>query len=407
MIFELQSNHSIGRLHFGDKRQSVHEKLSEFEGDRVDGNLQLTQMPTEEYPAKGWTIHYTKYNTFGAMEFDLRSNVLFNGENIFDQNWEDFAKGLCALDSTSRMSADHIISNQFGISASKNETSNEIGRVCIFEKDFFTINKGLPHPSKMTSFHIQVAFVEDAVLSSKVYDTFQDAAAELFLATKEKGFILWNTIPISFDYREDLPIILEKIRSVLWEIYYAERGDLLYTVKTANLDFGWRIQWDKDDFQMDSVWRKVNGGLEACVGSDALRKISCSKEAFLSEWKMLLLQVVQAVRSKGLTFVDIESQDFIFQIESLLESIEHKGLFYAFPQDINSGEKRKRRITGVKRVILYGTVLIAGLAFWFVFTQKENNNPFDWIIKYPLLTIGIPIGLFFVLGIRLYLIRRD
>jgi hypothetical protein len=365
MNFELKPLLAIGELNFGELRSFVRSTLSEFEKERENGTLNIRNMPSDLYPTLGWTIHYSKYDTFGAMEFDARSKVMYNSKNLFELSWNELKSTLLSQDPHTRVSDDHIISHQLGISATKHPSTDEIDSICVFEKDFFTINKGLPHPSSLTSFRIQVGFIEEVEPSKKEYETLEEAASELFLPTREKGFLLWNTIPVSFDYREDFHILLAKIMSTIWSIYYSERGDALCTFKTKNLDFAWRIQWNPETFYIDSEWRKVNGGLEKMLNSDAISRIYTSRQEFLAEWKLPMAQLYQAVKSKGITFVDIDAQEVFLQVESLLESINQRGIFYNDFEAARIAEKKKRK-TGIKQVLIYVGILIVGLLSWYL-----------------------------------------
>lgn len=369
MNFELKPLLSIGELNFGESRSALRSKLSEFEKARENGAFKMGNMPSDEYTTMGWKVHYSKYDKFGAMEFDARSNVLYANKNLFERSWDELKSTLLSKDSNARVSPEHIISHQLGISATKKPFNDEIERVCVFEKDFFTVNKGLPHPSSMTSFRIQVGFIEDVALSKNEFDTLSEATDELFLPTKEKGLFLWNTIPVSFDYRQDFTILLTEIINALWTIYYSDRGDVLCKFQTQNLDFSWRIQWDPNQFCMDSEWRKVNGGLEKSLNSDAISRIYCTRTEFLAEWKLPMTQLYQAVKSKEISFEDLDSQEVILKVESLLESINQRGVFYDDFEEERNAEQRKRRNTGIKQVLIYGGILILGMLSWYLLSR--------------------------------------
>ncbi len=368
MEFELKPYQSIGELNFGSARTSVRARLVAYENERENGSLKISNMPSDLYPTLGWAVHYSKYDTFGAMEFDERSRVLYNGKNLFELSWDELNSTLLSKDPNSRVSEGHIISHQLGISATKKPLNDEIERVCVFERDFFTANKGLPHPSIATSFRIQVGFIEDVEPFKKEYETLEEAASELFLPTKEKGFLLWNTIPVSFDYREDFHVLLAQMMTTIWSIYYSERGDALCTFQTKNLDFAWRIQWNPESFYIDSEWRKVNGGLEKILNSEAIIRIYTTRRDFLAEWKLPMAQLYQALKSKEITFIDVDSQDVYLQVESLLESIDQRGVFYNDHEEERIAEQLRRRKKGIKQVLIYGAILLVGMLSWYLLT---------------------------------------
>ena len=375
MNWELQPHKSIGPLEFGMKRTESREALRAFENEREDGQLSESEMPSDIYA--NFEVRFSKYDRCAAVELQSENHVSFNGHSLFELKWSELEKLLRTGDDQIQIGNAVLLSHALGIRAKKDKHSDIASEILCFEADYFYLYKEIPLPAVTSSFYVQVGFVEDVELKNETFENLTDGAQSLFANTKEKGIFLWNNLPVPFDYQTDLAEIIMKITPVIREIYWAERGDELFSVQSKNLDFGWRIVWEGDVVNIDSDWRKVPGNLQDVANEDLLRKVITSKEAFLAEWKMLIFQFDRAVSATGSSFKDLDAQEVVLELQNLTKSIKNTGKFYQKSNNgaLNSIEKRNASLR-----LLIVTVGIFAISFGFYWlATKDGSGPFQWM----------------------------
>jgi hypothetical protein len=190
-------------------------------------------------------------------------------------------------------------------------------------------------------------------------------------------------------------------------MHWAEKGDQLFSVNSTNSDFGWRIIWENNVVNIESTWRKISGDYHQVLNADAIKSVCISKQEFMAEWKMLLVQFDAVLQGQKVSFVEIDSQDIALQIKNLLEYINETGLLYPLttPSNTPQGIKKSKQVF-LKRTLIAFTLLILSLVAIYFIADDGDQNAFYWLKKHWFWLLITPIVFFSILLIVPYLLRK-
>ena len=142
---------------------------------------------------------------------------------------------------------------------------------------------------------------------------------------------------------------------------------------------------------MDSVWRKTLGNLQEVLNSELIRKVYSSKADFLSEWKMLLIQMDRAIQATNSTFTNEKEKETVGELQKLIKNIPQTGKFYQNSGNdlLKSVENRNSAVQLLLATV--GLLVISFGIYWLV--TGDYSHPFYWMKNN---WIPLFIGLLFV-----------
>lgn len=178
---------------------------------------------------------------------------------------------------------------------------------------------------ELTSFMMQVGFVEGIVSEALEFSSISEAFRHLFRNNKEYAVLLWNGIPLQLSYIEDIPFIAEDIVELLEAIQAKKKTEV--HLKTENIEVVLNVSHTDEELTIIGDFVKVPGHSESAF--TPLKMVKIGREVFLAEWKMLLSQCVEAMKGSGYKFRSIATNTFMKRLIQLNESIEQRGMLYS------------------------------------------------------------------------------
>lgn len=180
----------------------------------------------------------------------------------------------------------------------------------------------------LTTMIVQPGFVEGIVNDQKNFETLSKAYRHIFRNNKEYLIILWYGLPIKFSYIDDLPDVTEQLAEMLHEISN-EKKESSFSVNTQNLEFDWDISInDESIVTIKADFKRIKGNYQ-----DALQKLSLlkiHKDAFLSEWKLFIEQLLKAQQDAGCKLKGKRAEKIIFMLQEISNNIANRGVLYQY-----------------------------------------------------------------------------
>ncbi|MEM7185445.1 MAG: hypothetical protein AAF466_02205 [Bacteroidota bacterium] len=192
-------------------------------------------------------------------------------------------------------------------------------------------NESFHHPEysilgpELTSLVVQVGFVEGLHEERLEFSSISDAYQHIFRNNKEYAVLLWNGVPFRLSYTEDIPFIAEDLLEMLEAIQHKKKKHHAL-FKTVHLDLEIDITTQEDELTLHAAFRRVSGAYQDAYVPLSLLKIS--RNAFLSEWKMLLSQYVEAMKVSGSKLRSISANNTMRRLMQLEQQIPHSGRLY-------------------------------------------------------------------------------
>jgi len=130
------------------------------------------------------------------------------------------------------------------------------------------------------------------------FERLCDAFPALFRAEEESVYLFWHAIPLRIRYREDLYRNFDSILALVWLAQRDDRGATKVELNNQLLSIHWEVRWEGDELNIHSAF-VAHEELYAPYALSLERRpeAQMKKEAFLSEWKTLLHQIIVAFRS--------------------------------------------------------------------------------------------------------------
>lgn len=199
---------------------------------------------------------------------------------------------------------------------SKNELTTEFSEKTIIGED-------------LTGFYLQPGYVEEIMEEKKRYDNLEQAYGRIFRNNKEYAVFLWNGIPVRLSYTDDIPFMIRGIINMihrLLENHSIEKHIVSFC--TPNLEVVWFIKADEKWVEINSKWKKTGGHYETAL--NFLSILIMPKKAFLYEWKLLCIQLVEATKRSKIKISDKTIQNLTAQLRKITAQIPQLGRFYSF-----------------------------------------------------------------------------
>jgi len=179
---------------------------------------------------------------------------------------------------------------------------------------------------ELTTFVLQVGFVEGIIDDSKAFDILDEAYQHIFRNNKEYAIAMWNGIPFKLSYKEDIPFMITGLVRFLWDLQNGEPTSI-FRIKTKNIEFIWTANCTAKMISINGEFIKVTGNYEKALQSLCMLKMNT--HLFLNEWKLLLEQLLVAMERSGSKLTSKQGQQALKHLQNLNETIVHKGLLYS------------------------------------------------------------------------------
>lgn len=179
---------------------------------------------------------------------------------------------------------------------------------------------------KLFGFWLQTGFVNAVASDGLVLPSLQAALSHIFHETRDNVILLCNGIPVCFNYRDDLPLIIPGILNCLDALQqHKDLDNYELHIKTQSIDAVWLIHLRKDVISITMKWLRVRGNYQAAL--NAFDAIAYEKDIFLNEWLILLKQCQQCLADTRIRLIDkgLEEQKLLNKVESHIHSF---GRFY-------------------------------------------------------------------------------
>lgn len=177
---------------------------------------------------------------------------------------------------------------------------------------------------ELTTFVLQVGFVEGIIEDFRDFSNLKEAYQHIFRNNKEYAVLLWNGVPIRLSYSEDVPYMLEDLIVFLEAIQNNSKNTSLQ-VMTENNQWRLKASLEDNDLTIQSNFSHLTGNYQ-----DALIPVSLLKikgDQFLSEWKLLLAQLVTALDRSGCR-LSKNDKKMVKRLQNLHNSIHSSGILY-------------------------------------------------------------------------------
>ena len=145
----------------------------------------------------------------------------------------------------------------------------------------------------LTTFILQPGFVEGVIRQNKIFSQIENLYEEVFKNTKEFCVITWNGIPFRWSYINDLPYLIDSVIEVIRQIITDKKQHWQVDLKSKTFEAIWSFKYDRDIITIQSHFTKVDGGHQNALNTLSVLRIK--KETFLSEWKLLIEQILQSL----------------------------------------------------------------------------------------------------------------
>ncbi len=310
---------TVDGIKFLDTREAVRGHFSVYEDDLQTHARADVGIPYDTYESRGIQILYDKYNRFAAIEVWQPNQVFHLGYNLLGFSIGEL-KTLFHWDESVIETEREITFFKVGLSVIiRNRKESELpSRIVLFTKDFYNQKIGIPRPNHFSSFRIQVPYIEKPIASSEKENDevlFQVA----FQHTKEKAIILWNGIPIPFDYKNDMAQWWSSIVFLLEKITSEEEGVLDLDLQCEAFQAQWIVKWNDTFVLIDSHWKTP--AQMAVFEDKTVRQLTLIKIDFLNEWRFIVTHIKRVYEINNLIAK-------VQQIEQLEEKMSSYGMMY-------------------------------------------------------------------------------
>lgn len=178
-----------------------------------------------------------------------------------------------------------------------------------------------------TAFCVQVGFVEGILVSRKSFPSVCEMYKKLFAQNKEYAILLWYGIPVRLSYQGDIPFLIKEILSLLKFVITSKLGENHQVeLVTDHIVAKWELKCKGEDLEISADWHKVDGNYTTILNNLGLLVIN--KTNFLNEWKVLILQLLQAFLDSKASLKNSEDKLTIQEMIEIENQIQDVGKLY-------------------------------------------------------------------------------
>jgi len=174
---------------------------------------------------------------------------------------------------------------------------------------------------------VQVGFVEGIGKESLAFRSLKKALSHSFRNNRESAIMLWNSVPVEFDYHDDIPSIVTPLTRLLHVLQINDKlRNYKFKLHSKNTSATWIVDADEENIALCIDWLSVRGGYQRALNS--FGTTIYSRKSFISEWKLLLGQCKQAICDSGSTFSSANGEEEYKDLCLVEERIVSRGRYY-------------------------------------------------------------------------------
>lgn len=326
MKLDFEAYAGVGPFRYGQTRE---ETRALIDSDRRNFKRGRGEPPIDQYVAEGLYLRFDKYDRLAAIECVLPAKLIVADRDLLGTPYGEVGEWLRSEDPELREYMGEMVSYDLGMAVLQREAGPTAfcDSVLCFCEGFFDDDRGLQDPEWVTSFMLQAGFVEGMLYSPGKYINTAVALRECFGQVREAAIVLWNTVPVAFDYPEVMAEILPQLAETLTYVLKEKAGNAQIELDTEHLAFSWELSWGGKLIELNGEWQRVPGGHVDAL--NAFSRIEMRKSDFLSEWKLPLEQALHVLEGVGLKPRGQAAQQDLRKMQTLVERIEASGRWYA------------------------------------------------------------------------------
>jgi len=180
-------------------------------------------------------------------------------------------------------------------------------------------------------FVIQPGHVKMLKATAAEDDSFRDLFPKMFSEHDESMYLFWKGIPIRFHYTFDCFASMGNCIHLLNEIATTDNGNQPFFFVTNVLSAKWQVNWNKSEVSIQSEWRGKKGFEKYAENLNTAGELKLDREAFLAEWKLPLIQVLNMVDAAKARNINDSIETKVQQAGKILQSVETFGQIYEKP----------------------------------------------------------------------------
>lgn len=150
-----------------------------------------------------------------------------------------------------------------------------------------------------------------------------EAIESIFPMNTEELILFWNHVGIPLSYKYDISYMIDDILIILQRMQSEQKGELLIHWLPDTFRADWKLEWSREMISINANWENLKGDLQSVLVNS--KKVEVLKKEFMSEWKMLLKILINALEKNGY------NQRIRHQYDNLVEvfnNIEKYGVLY-------------------------------------------------------------------------------
>ena len=328
MRLEVDLLNGLGSIRFNDVRTKV--RMGFDASPKVYAQSDA-EVPHDTYEAEGLFVMYDKYNRCAAVECEAPAEVIFEDRDLLKMSYTDLRQMVVQLDPDMVESDKDFISFKYGIAgfAPEKEDKPELPceSVTIFRENHFYRKIGICDPEIFSCLLVQHGFVNRILEDNQTFENLKGAYTHIFQRNTERLILLWNSFPVSWCYKEDIPSFSSGLIDVFFNMLENPNGgsDML-ELSSQNIQSKWNISWDGTYVTIQSNWENVSGAYHDVLNEWG--ELKMLQHEFLSEWKFLFEQLSRALEDAGASVESSEDKERLGRPKLLVDGIQRPGRFY-------------------------------------------------------------------------------
>lgn len=142
-------------------------------------------------------------------------------------------------------------------------------------------------------------------VKAREFKTLSEVFPYLFCENEESAYIFWHGTPIRLHYTYELYENINEISGFCWLLQKDDQGELTASFMLEQLIMNWHFTWENNTIRIKSEFQSRMHSYD--VYADFLNKkqeLTMPLDAFLAEWKVLLMQLGKAIKTSRVTIED-------------------------------------------------------------------------------------------------------
>lgn len=179
-----------------------------------------------------------------------------------------------------------------------------------------------------SSFTIQAGHPTALYLKQQRFEKVADIFPKLFGENDEAAFLFWCKIPIRFAYAYEWYANFDDLLIWFERMLTKEKGDYEFVLTTDIFLTTMKARWEKGMLTIESDWTAKRSHEKMADVLNQKGTIRLKLPDFLSEWKILWMQIEKAIRKVGVALADEKEQQKLQTIQLIISHIQGQGKMY-------------------------------------------------------------------------------